>query len=85
MAHPVTTLEMSLKKKEDMEWLVRAAATSWPDCLRACILLLCDKGIKQVEVARRSGTRFASIIGSVPTLRRHIREQTNRDPGEIVW
>ena len=61
MARPVTTLEMFLEEKQELERRVRAATTSQRDSLRARIVLLRHQGVKQVEVARRLGTSVASV------------------------
>lgn len=58
---PVTTLEMFLEGKPEIERRVRAATTSQRDCLRARIVLLRHQGVKQVEAALRLGIRVASV------------------------
>ena len=61
LARPVTTLEMSLDEKQELERRVRAATTSQRDCVRARIVLVRHQGVKQVEVGRCPGTRIASV------------------------
>ena len=61
LARPVTTLEMFLEEKQELERRVHAATTSQRDCLRAHILLLRHQGVEQVEVARQIRTSVPSV------------------------
>ncbi len=61
MARPVTVLELTAEEETELNRRVRASTTSTRDCLRARIVLLRSKGMKQSEVARVVGLSTASV------------------------
>ena len=61
MARPVSVLELTAEEKAELDRRVRAGTTSTRDCLRARIVLLRSKGMRQADVAREVGTSTASV------------------------
>ena len=61
MARPVSVLELTAEEEDELNRRVRAATTSARDLVRARIVLLRAKGVKQTDVAREVGVSTASV------------------------
>jgi transposase len=61
MARPISTLELTLEEKTELEMRVRASRTSKRDHFRAEIILLRAGGLGVVEVGRKLGASVTSV------------------------
>ena len=61
MGRPVSVLELTAEEEAELHRRIRASTTSTRDCLRARIVLLRSKGMKQADVAQEVGTSTASV------------------------
>ena len=61
MARPVSVLELTAEEEDELQRRVRAATTSARDLVRARIVLLRAKGVKQTAVARELGIATSSV------------------------
>ena len=61
MGRPVSVLELTAEEAAELNRRIRGGTTSTRDCLRARIVLLRSRGMKQADVAREVGTSTASV------------------------
>ena len=61
MGRPVSVLELTAEEVAELNRRIRGGTTSTRDCLRARIVLLRSRGMKQADVAREVGTSTASV------------------------
>ena len=61
MGRPVSVLELTAEEEAELNRRIRGGTTSTRDCLRARIVLLRSRGMKQTDVAREVGTSTASV------------------------
>ena len=61
MGRPVSVLELTAAEAAELNRRIRGGTTSTRDCLRARIVLLRSRGMKQADVAREVGTSTASV------------------------
>ena len=61
MGRPVSVLELTAEEAAELHRRIRGGTTSTRDCLRARIVLLRSRGMKQADVAREVGTSTASV------------------------
>ena len=61
MGRPISVLDLTAEEEAELDRRVRAGTTSTRDCLRARIVLLRAKGMRQADVAREVGASTASV------------------------
>ena len=61
MGRPVSVLELTAAEAAELNRRIRGGTTSTRDCLRARIVLLRSRGMKQADVAWEVGTSTASV------------------------
>ena len=61
MGRPVSVLELTAEEAAELNRRIRGGTTSTRDCLRARIVLLRSRGMKQADVAREVGTSTTSV------------------------